>query len=300
MSQKLLQYDVIERLGEGAGSVIYAVRDALSGRKYALKHVERDVDKDIRFVEQMEAEFEISKNFNHPNLRKSYDLKISRTLLRKVVEAFLVMELVEGKALDVRPPGTLIEIVDTFLQTAQGLKAMHQLGYIHCDIKPNNIIRNAETGLVKVIDFGQTAKTGTVKERIQGTPDYIAPEQVNRRPIVPQTDVYNLGAALYFGLVGKAIPTLYTVHKKGENSFLMDSKIETPNQLNPHIPLVLSNLVMECVSTRIERRPADMDSVITRLELAKHILNKQTTHATFETAQPHVGGSSDDEVDDKA
>src|SRR5579871_872112 len=99
MSQKLLQYDVIERLGEGAGSVIYAVREPLSGRMYALKHVVRDVDKDIRFVEQMESEFEISKSFHHPNLRKSYELKISRTILRKVVEAFLVMELVEGKAL---------------------------------------------------------------------------------------------------------------------------------------------------------------------------------------------------------
>ena len=188
MSQKLLQYDVVDRLGEGAGSVIYSVRDPVTGKMFALKHVVRSDEKDIRFVEQMESEFEISKSFNHPNLRKSYDLKISKTLLRKVTEAFLVMELVEGHALDVRPPATLMEILDTFIQAAQGLRAMHQLGYVHCDIKPNNIIRNHK-GEIKVIDFGQTAKAGTVKERIQGTPDYIAPEQVNRRPIMPQTDV---------------------------------------------------------------------------------------------------------------
>ena len=275
MAEKLLQYEVIERLGEGAGSVIYAVRDPVNQKTYALKHVTRVNDKDIRFVEQMESEFEISKTFNHPNLRKSYDLKLSKTFLRKVTEAFLLMELVDGKALDARPPGTLLEIIDTFIQAAQGLKAMHQMGYIHCDIKPNNIIRNSH-GDVKVIDFGQTAKVGTVKERIQGTPDYIAPEQVNRRPIVPQTDVYNLGATLYFALTSKPIPTLYTVNKKGENSFLMGDTIQSPAQLNPKVPPALSNLVMDCIATRIEKRPADMESVITRLELARHTLTRQS------------------------
>ena len=82
---------------------------------------------------------------------------------------------------------------------------MHQMGYVHCDIKPNNILRN-DKGEVKVIDFGQSCKIGTVKERIQGTPDYIAPEQVARRPITVQTDVFNLGATLYWALTGKAHP----------------------------------------------------------------------------------------------
>lgn len=283
MPDKLLQYDVVELLGEGAGSVIYAVRDPAMGRMYALKHVKRDTDKDIRFIEQMQTEFEISRSFNHPNLRKSYDLKINKTLLMKTTEAFLLMELVDGKALDVRPPSTLMEIVDTFLLAAEGLKAMHKLGYVHCDIKPNNIIRN-ERGEVKVIDFGQSSKIGTVKGRIQGTPDYIAPEQVTRRPLAPQTDVYNLGAALYFSLTGKPVPTLYTVHKKGENSFLLDAAIETPAQLNPKVPAALSNLVMESVATRMEKRPSDMDQVITRLELAKHILQKQAAAAAAAAA----------------
>jgi len=292
MPEKLLQYDVLERLGEGAGSVIYAVRDPLTKRMYAMKHVPRLNDKDIRFVEQMKSEFEISKSFNHPNLRKGYDLKISKSLLMKVNEGFLLMELVEGQALDVRPPKGLMDIVDTFILAAQGLKAMHQMGYVHCDIKPNNIIRN-DKGEVKVIDFGQTAKIGTIKERIQGTPDYIAPEQVMRKPVVPQTDVYNLGATLYYALTGKPIPTLYTVNKKGENSFLMDSSIPAPAQLNPKVPPTLSNLVMECVMTRIEKRPADMESVIHRLELAKHILTKQAKARTQGDPQSVSDGASD-------
>jgi serine/threonine-protein kinase len=195
-------------------------------------------------------------------------------MLLKVNEAFLVMELVEGKPLDVRLPTDLIEIVDTFIGAAQGLRAMHQMGYAHCDIKPNNILRN-DRGQVKVIDFGQSCKIGTVKERIQGTPDYIAPEQVARRPISVQTDVFNLGATLYWATTGKVIPTLYTVNKKGDNSFLLDTRIQTPQDLNPRVPTALSNLVMECVSTKPQKRPADMDAMITRLELAKHILLKE-------------------------
>jgi eukaryotic-like serine/threonine-protein kinase len=275
MVEKLLHYEVLEVLGEGARSTIYAVRDPQTRQMYALKHVLRDDTKDIRFIEQMEAEFEISKQFTHPNLRRSFDLKINKTLLLKVSEAFLLMELVDGKALDVRLPTDMVQIIDTFIASAQGLRAMHQMGYVHCDIKPNNVLRN-EKGVVKVIDFGQSCKIGTIKERIQGTPDYIAPEQVARRPISVQTDVFNLGATLYWALLGRHIPTLYTVNKKGENSFLLDTRIDTPGDLNPKIPPAISNLVMDCIATRPQKRPADMDQVITRLELGKHILQKAT------------------------
>src|SRR5215212_1213418 len=215
MVQKLLHYDVLERLGEGARSTIYRVRDPATGRELALKHVIRDDQKDIRFVEQMETEYEISRQFTHPNLRKSYELKIVKTMLVKVAEAFLVMELVDGKPLDVRPPTDMMDILDTFIQAAQALNAMHKMGWAHCDIKPNNILRN-DKGVVKVIDFGQSCKIGTVKERIQGTPDYIAPEQVKRKPVSHKTDIFNLGATIYWCLTGKNIPTLYTVNQ-GDN-----------------------------------------------------------------------------------
>src|SRR5688572_301748 len=274
MPEKILHYEVLERLGEGARSVIYAVRDPDTRKTYALKHVVREDNKDLRFIEQVENEFEISRQFNHPNLRKSYDLKVNKSLLLKKNETFLLMELVEGKPLDVRLPSDMMELLDTFIQCAQGLKAMHQMGYVHCDMKPNNILRS-DAGDVKLIDFGQSCRIGTIKERIQGTPDFIAPEQVARRPISIQTDVFNLGATMYWALTGRHIPTLYTVNKKGENSFLLDARIDTPQDLNLAVPTAISNLVMECVSTKPQKRPADMDAMITRLELGKHILQKQ-------------------------
>lgn len=271
--QKLLQYDVLECLGEGARSMIYRVVDPTTQRIFALKHVVRSIQKDIRFVEQMETEFEISRQFNHPNLRRTYELKIHKKLMLKIAEAFLLMEYVEGKTLDVRPPRSVLETIDIFIQVAQGMKAMHAMGYVHCDMKPNNILRS-DSGVVKVIDFGQSCPIGTVKERIQGTPDFIAPEQVNRKPVTIQTDVYNLGATIYWSLTAKHVPTVYTVTKKGENSFLLENRIDTPMQLNPKVPLPLSNLVMDCISVRPQKRPADMEQMITRMELARHTMQK--------------------------
>jgi serine/threonine-protein kinase len=258
--------------------MIYAVVDRSTGHSYAMKHVVRTDAKDLRFVEQMEQEFEISKQFVHPALRRTYDLKIQKTLLLKVTEAFLLMEFVEGKTLDIRPPKNVIEVCDLFVQAAQGLQAMHAMGYVHCDIKPNNILRTP-TGQLKIIDFGQSCKIGTVKERIQGTPDYIAPEQVKRKPVSHRTDIFNLGATIYWCLTGKNIPTLYTVDR-GDNSFLVDDRIPTPQGLNAQVPPVLSNLVMEMIASKPEKRPADMGQVITRLELAKHIIQKQMGQPT--------------------
>ena len=286
MAQKLLQYDVLERIGEGARSTIYAVKDPGTGREYAMKHVLRNDAKDIRFVEQMETEFEISKQFNHPNLRKVYDLKINKSMLMKVNEAYLLMELVEGRTIDISRPTDEVALVDLFIQVARGLKYMHQLGYVHCDLKPINILRTS-MGQVKIIDFGQSCKIGTVKDRIQGTPDYISPEQVNRQPVTQQTDVFNLGATMYWAVTGRHIPTLYTVNKKGENSFLMDARFDTPRDLNPTVPQPLSNLIMESVSTRAAKRPADMDAVLQRLELAKHVLLKERGQIAPPTGDQH-------------
>lgn len=273
MPQKLLNYDVLECLGEGAKSTIYRVCDPTTQRVYALKHVVRDVQKDLRFVEQMETEFELSRQFNHPNLRRTYDLKVVKKMMLKIAEAFLLMEYVQGQTLEVRPPRSVLDVIDTFIQVAHGIKAMHAMGYVHCDMKPNNIIRSEE-GVVKIIDFGQSCPIGTVKERIQGTPDFIAPEQVDRKPVTVQTDIYNLGATIYWCLTGKHVPTVYTVSKKGENSFLLENRIETPQQLNPKIPVPLSTMVMDCISVRPQKRPNDMDQVITRLELARHTMQK--------------------------
>ena len=125
---------------------------------------------------------------------------------------------------------------------------MHNVGILHCDMKPNNIMI-AENGAISIIDLEQSCAMGTVKPRIQGTPDYIAPEQVKRKPLSRQTDVFNLGATMYWALTGKHVPTL--IPRGGDR---MGLHVEAagppaaPHVLKPGIPVGLSNLIMECVN----------------------------------------------------
>lgn len=279
MIDQLLNYSLLEVLGKGAGSTIYRGRDNETGRIVAVKHVVRDKPKDLRFVQQMETEFEASRNFNHPNLRRCYALKVNKSMLVKVVEAILVMEYVEGRPLERSLPSDLGEVIQTFIDAANGLGAMHKMGWAHCDIKPNNILRSHE-GKVTVIDFGQSCRIGTVKERIQGTPDYIAPEQVDRQPISEATDVFNLGATLFWATTGKHIPTRYHAKRNGENSFVVDSLFETPQQLNPDVPAPVSEIIMQCVATHPRKRPQNMDEVVRKLEMGRHILTRDENKLT--------------------
>lgn len=273
--ENLFGYDVVAYLGEGAGSHIYAVSDPASKQLYALKHVVRKTDKDQRYIEQLESEYEVGRRVHHPALRKSIAIKYKRTLLRRVSEAALILELIDGRSLEEHMPRTLKGLLSVFIHTAEALQAMHDAGYVHCDLKPNNILVDS-AGQVKVIDLGQAVKIGTVKERIQGTPDFIAPEQVTRDPVTPRTDIFNFGATLYWALAGKKLPTLFTAGRRA-NSFVLDDAIETPRQANPTIPEPLSNLVMECVRSNMLKRPESMAVVQRRLEIIHHGLTKSST-----------------------
>jgi len=286
MPRKLYGFDVVDFLGQGAGSHIYVVSNPATSQLYALKHVIRKEEKDIRFVEQLEAEYEVSSKFRHTGLRRSLDLKVTRTMLRRVTDAGLVMELFDGAPLEVAPPQSPADRVAIFIKVAEALAALHALAYVHCDLKPNNILLGPG-GDVKVIDFGQACKIGTTKERIQGTPDYISPEQVKCEPVTQRTDVFNLGATMYWGLTGQKIPTLFTI-KRAENSFLVDSEIRTPAQANPRVPETLSNLVMDCVRTNPAKRPADIAEIARRLEVMHHAMTRAA--AAVVTPAPKASG----------
>lgn len=283
LPRSLYGFEVIDFLGEGAGSMIYAATDPLSAQLYALKHVVVKKEKDQRFIEQLVTEYEVGSKVSHPLLRRSVDLKTTKSLLRKVTEAALVMELFEGSSCEMRPPSSVPAIVSIFRQTAEALGAMHAVGYLHCDLKPNNILVSTD-GRVKVIDLGQACTIGSVKKRIQGTPDFIAPEQVRCEPLSIQTDVYNLGATFYWMLSGRKLPTLFTV-KKSKNSFLMANSIPAPHELNPQVPENLSHLVMECVRIPAVKRPATMGELSNRLDIIRHTISPQDAAPSGKSAQ---------------
>ncbi len=278
VGQDVEGYRVLSEVGRGAESVIYLVQDPKTKQIWCLKHVHRGDAKDDRFLQQTICEFNVAEKLDHPNLRKVRKLAKRTKMFMQLTDVLLVMEYVDGRSMDLKPPKSFDEAINIFQQTASALHHMHERGFVHADMKPNNILitpGKADSGpLVKVIDLGQSCKTGTIKDRIQGTPDYIAPEQVHRRPITPKTDIYNLGATMYWALTGTKIPTALA---KGDSlvSRIDDSLLPRPKvamEVNPRIPAKMNELIMQCVEVDSADRPASMAYVVDRLELVRGII----------------------------
>ncbi|MCG3122291.1 MAG: Serine/threonine-protein kinase PrkC [Phycisphaerales bacterium] len=266
-------FRIMAELGRGARSIVYLVQDPENKQIWALKHVEKIGPKDDRFLEQAEMECRIAADLDHPAIRKIHRLIKKKSGLLAVKELFLVMELVDGVSIDIQPPKTFEQAVHIFHQTASAMAHMHERGFVHADMKPNNVVVD-DRGAVKIIDLGQACKTGTVKPRIQGTPDYIAPEQVHLKPITAKTDIYNLGAMMYWVLTRKFIPTALP---KGDSlvSSLDPHLMPKPTpaiEINKKIPPKLNDLIMHCVEVDPDDRPRDMQTVADQLNLIHGIL----------------------------
>lgn len=264
-------FEVLEYLGSGARSTIWRLRNNKTGQFCALKRVVRHTGDDNRYFDQSINEFRVATNFDHPAIRKYYRIRKVRGLF-KLQELHLFMELCPGNNCQSDRPTDIRRTMRIFLTVAEALMHIHSRWFVHADIKPNNIIA-ADDGTVKIIDFGQSCPAGTVKERIQGTPDFIAPEQVYRRPLDGRTDVFNFGAALYWTLTGQAIPTI--LPKKTDGIQLLDDlHIKPPEELNNNVPASLSRLVMDCIEPNPPRRPQTAKDVFIRLDLINHAINR--------------------------
>lgn len=288
-------YRVMSEIGQGAASTIYLVQDPKTKQIWSLKHVVKNSDKDVRFLEQAEAEYAIASKLDHPNLRKIDRLiKKKAGFLSAANELFLVMEYVDGRSVDRHPPRTFVEAARVFEQVAEGMAYMHARGFVHADMKPNNIIVD-DHFTAKIIDLGQSCAVGQVKKRIQGTADYIAPEQVHLRPITEKTDVYNLGASMYWALTKHFVPTALP---KGDSlvSRLDDDLIERPkppSAINPRVPALFDALIMECVEIEPAKRPT-MKEVAGRLNLIRAKIEAESElrkSGSFDNVSPGKSGS---------
>ena len=276
--RKIANFTVLAKLGDGAASQIYAVQDAKSKQVWALKHVEKGDEKSQRFLDQVEKEYAIGSKLDHNRVRGVRKLLRHRKLF-KIRAISLLMELVDAQTLDEQLPRSHGQAVEIFRQVAEGLAHMHAKGFVHADMKPNNVLITEE-GDVKIIDLGQACTIGTVKKRIQGTPGYMAPEQAHRGQITPQTDIYNLGAMMYWVLVGECIPT--TLPPKSARDGLLTGALDAdkvalpvpPHERNPRIHGLLSKQILDCVQPMPEDRPASMDVVANRLELISEVLEQ--------------------------
>jgi serine/threonine-protein kinase len=251
-----LEYRVVRAVGAGAGSTIFLVVDAATSNRFALKVVKRHSPEDDIYVNQAVHEHEVTQRLNHPCLLKIHDIRVKRRWF-KVEGAELLMEFVDGRNLDEVQRRPLGQLVLVFAQVASGLQHMHRRGIYHGDLKPSNVMLS-RTGQVKIIDFGTAWVRGEPKDRVQGTPQYMAPEQAHDRVVDDRTDIYNFGATMYrmvtgqyanLDVPGMAIPGM---NRRGR---------VTPIQVHPEMPRSLNELILRCLDDSPSKRPRDVDEI---------------------------------------
>jgi serine/threonine protein kinase len=261
------KFQVIGTLGKGAHSTILQVRREEDGKHYALKVVPIDEPEDVKFLDQAEHEFKVANMMQHKSLLQCYALEKVKDWLFRVKKVHLLSEFINGKTLDTCPRLTMPRLVQVFKMVADALVHMHRRQVCHGDLKPNNILLS-RTGDVKVIDFGLARIKGDAVTRIQGTPEYMAPEQVKHSLINERTDIYNFGGAMY-RLVTWRLPQAVVSEEDG--GAVLDPKIwqrmyKPVLEVQGNAPEALADLIDRCLEYDAHKRPERMSEVQNALD----------------------------------
>ncbi len=193
---------LLELLGKGGMAGVYRAVDETLGRQVAIKVMRRELGEDPKFIETFLREARAAAQLNHRNIVSIYSFGEQKG------QPYIVMELLDGGRFDqlIAKQKVVDEVraLEIALDVAEGLKAAGDIGLIHGDIKPANILFD-RNGTAKVADFGlaRFQKTKTRQGEIWGTPYYIAPEKVRQQKEDIRSDIYSLGATLYHALGGK-------------------------------------------------------------------------------------------------
>ncbi len=255
-------FKIIDTLGSGAHSSILQVRRDADSKEYALKLVSIESKDDLKFLEQAKHEYRIGQMLNHPNLVKVYAFETEGGWFSGPKKGRLLIEFVPGQTMDKLPLMRMAKLIRVFERIADGLTHMHKQGVYHADLKPNNLIYKGGTQ-VKVIDYGLAWIKGEPKNRVQGTPEYMAPETVEHKLINERTDMYNFGATMY-RLVTLQLPPRWVT--SGEASLPMTSKVfleqlKPVRAINPIVPEPLANLIHQCLQPKATSRPERMSQI---------------------------------------
>ncbi len=199
------RYRPLEQLGRGGMGVVWRARDLRLGRVVAMKVLHPWVADDPELRERFEREAAALARLEHPNVVRLYDVLEDRG------QTVLVMELVEGEALDTSlagAPRTWDDARKLCAPVAAALAHAHARGVVHRDLTPANILVERGSGRLVVTDFGlarlaRSSRSAPVSGVLAGTPEYWAPEQASGEATGPATDLYALGCILYRALSGR-------------------------------------------------------------------------------------------------
>ena len=250
------KFQVVGPLGTGAHSSIMHVRRAADSKHYALKVVSIDGPEEQKFLDQAEHEFRVAQMLDHPNLIKIFALEPQKDWLFRVRKVHMLIEYVNGKTLDQLPRIPLPRVVQMFERIAAGLVHMHRRQVCHGDLKPNNVMLS-RNGEVKIIDYGLASIKGEGKGRVQGTPEYMAPETAKSKLINERTDIYNFGGLMYRLLTWRLAPSVISVEdsKAIVDANMWERLFKPVQDFAPDAPPPLCELVHRCLAYKAHGRP---------------------------------------------
>ena len=191
-------FRLLHEIGQGAMGLVYRAEDLALERPVAIKMLRPDLAADVELVEQLRSEAALLARLQHPNLVQVYSFGHGGG------DAYIVMELVEGEPLQQaverhRNEHTTIpmqEVIAIVESIGSALDALHEVGVIHRDVKPANVIRDPFRGRSVLVDVGIARRFGQSVETA-GTPGYVAPEVIRGEPASNLSDVYGLAATVY-------------------------------------------------------------------------------------------------------
>ena len=199
------RYRIIALVGSGGMGTVYRARDERLGREVALKVLRAELAAELKARAHFLREGQIAAQIVHPNVVRTFDVG-------DVPEGpYLVQEFLLGQTLDQLIPLPPARAAALLAGVAAALDAIHHHGYVHCDVKPGNILVKAD-GTPVLLDFGIAHAAGIETTTLIATPHYLAPERAQGAPATVASDLYALGIVLYQAVSGQLPFTASSVH----------------------------------------------------------------------------------------
>jgi CheY-like chemotaxis protein len=258
------RYLLEERLGAGSFGVVYRARDQRRGQPVAVKVLKSALGDSREALERLRRESRAAAELRHPHAVEVHELRVTSDSV-----AFLVMEYLEGRGLDVElrerrllPPRRAAVVA---LPVCEVLAAAHAQGIVHRDIKPANVFLQSlpEGERVKVLDFGLAKPLGaaslernlTQSGSILGSPAYMAPERLRNQTYDGRADTYSVGIMLYEMVTGR-LPFVSTdADPLAVVAMHLTEEPRPPRAIRPEIPPALEEVVLQAMAKDPLRRP---------------------------------------------